>query len=98
LEVRTDDERNTTMADERMSLLELLRKAGADGGTDFLRTAVQVLAEALMDAEATELTELTGERTGEPSQVWPSHSASGSSHSAAPRPRDPAAPRSPSLP
>ncbi|HEY5473891.1 MAG TPA: hypothetical protein VIK32_11950, partial [Candidatus Limnocylindrales bacterium] len=31
-------ERNTTMADERMGLLELLRKAGPDGDTDFLRT------------------------------------------------------------
>ncbi len=44
------------MADERMGLLELLRKAGADGDVDFLREGVRALAEAVMEAEVTELT------------------------------------------
>jgi len=50
------------MADERMGLLELLRKAGTDGDADFLRAGAQVLAEALMEAE---ITELTGAPKGE---------------------------------
>jgi hypothetical protein len=33
------------MADERMSLLETLRKVSTDGDTDFLREGVRVLAE-----------------------------------------------------
>ena len=44
------------MADDRMSLLETMRKAGAEGDTDFLRQSVQALAEAVMEAEVTELT------------------------------------------
>ena len=32
------------MADERMGLLELLRKAGSDGDVDFLREGVRALA------------------------------------------------------
>jgi transposase-like protein len=44
------------MADDRMSLLEMMRKAGAEGDIDFLRQGVQVLAEAVMEAEVTELT------------------------------------------
>ncbi|MGO9205177.1 MAG: IS256 family transposase [Candidatus Limnocylindrales bacterium] len=44
------------MADERMGLLELLRKAGADGDVDVLREGVRVLAEAVMEAEVSELT------------------------------------------
>ncbi len=44
------------MADDRMALLATMRKAGAEGDTDFLRQGVQVLAEAVMEAEVTELT------------------------------------------
>ena len=33
------------MADQRMGLLELLRKAGSDGDVDFLREGVRLLAE-----------------------------------------------------
>ena len=44
------------MADDRMALLETMRKAGTDGDADFLRQSVQVLAEAVMEAEVTELT------------------------------------------
>src|SRR5450759_1960591 len=44
------------MAEDRMAVLELLRKASADGDVDFLREGVRVLAEALMEAEVTELT------------------------------------------
>ena len=44
------------MADDRMAVLDLLRKAGADGDTDFLREGVRILAEAVMEAEVTELT------------------------------------------
>jgi transposase-like protein len=44
------------MADDRMVLLETMRKAGTDGDADFLRQSVKVLAEAVMEAEVTELT------------------------------------------
>ena len=44
------------MADDRMSLLEMIRKAGTDGDADFLRQGVKALAEAVMEAEVTELT------------------------------------------
>ena len=51
------------MAEDRMALLEMLRKATADGDTDFLRAGVRVLAQAVMEAEVTELTGLPkGER------------------------------------
>ena len=54
------------MAEERMDVLALLRKAGADGDTDFLRAGVQALAEALMEVEVTELTGVPkGERAPE---------------------------------
>ena len=39
------------MAEDRMALLELLRKAGHEGDVDFLQQGVQVLAQALMEAE-----------------------------------------------
>jgi len=44
LESETDDERNTTMVEDRMAVLEMLRKLGADGDVDFLREGVRVLA------------------------------------------------------
>ncbi len=54
------------MADDRMSLPETMRKAIADGDTDFLREAVKALAEAVMEAEVTELTGVPhGERDPE---------------------------------
>jgi putative transposase len=66
LESETDDERNTTMAEDRMAVLEMLRKLGADGDVDFLREGVRVLAAALMEAEVTELTGVPkGERAPE---------------------------------
>ncbi len=34
-----------------MDLLEVLRRGGADGDVDFLREALQVLVEGIMDAE-----------------------------------------------
>lgn len=43
------------MARDRMALLGLVRKAGADGDVDFLREGVRVLAEALMDLEVKEV-------------------------------------------
>ena len=39
------------MVKERMDLLELLRKGGMDGDADFLREALRVLVEGIMDAE-----------------------------------------------
>ena len=39
------------MVKERMGLLELLRKGGMDGDVDFLREALRVLVEGIMDAE-----------------------------------------------
>ena len=39
------------MTKQSMDLLELLRKRGMDGDVDFLREALQVLVEGIMDAE-----------------------------------------------
>lgn len=39
------------MAKERMDVLELLRKRGMDGDVDFLRDALKVLVDGVMDAE-----------------------------------------------
>ena len=39
------------MVKERMDLLELLRKGGMDGDVDFLREALRVLVEEIMEAE-----------------------------------------------
>jgi transposase-like protein len=44
------------MADDRMAVLESVRKAIADGDVDFLREGVRVLAQAVMEAEVTDLT------------------------------------------
>ncbi len=54
------------MAEDRMAVLETVRKAIADGDVDFLREGVRVLAEGLMEAEVTELTGVPhGERDPE---------------------------------
>jgi len=36
---------------DRIALLELLRKCGVDGNVDFLKEALQVLVQSLMEAE-----------------------------------------------
>jgi transposase-like protein len=54
------------MADDRMALLETLRKATADGDVDVLREGVRILAQAIMEAEVSELTGVArGERDPE---------------------------------
>jgi hypothetical protein len=54
------------MAEDRMAVLDMLRKATADGNVDVLREGVRVLAEAIMEAEVSELTGLPkGERAPE---------------------------------
>jgi len=51
------------MAEDRMAVLDMLRKATADGDVDVLREGVRVLAEAIMEAEVSELTGVAkGER------------------------------------
>ncbi len=51
------------MATDRMAVLEMVRKAIADGDVDFLREGVRVLAQAVMEAEVSGLTGLAkGER------------------------------------
>jgi transposase-like protein len=51
------------MAENRMAVLETVRKAIAEGDVDFLREGIQVLAQAVMEAEVSELTGLPrGER------------------------------------
>jgi putative transposase len=44
------------MAEDRMALLEMLRKATAEGDTDFLREGVRILAQAVMEAEVSDIT------------------------------------------
>ena len=49
-----------------MDLLELLRKGGMDGDVDFLREALRVLVEGIMDAEVSARTGAEyGERSPE---------------------------------
>ena len=52
------------MAKNSMDLLEMLRKRGMDGDVDFLREALQVLVEGIMDAEVSaQIGALHGERS-----------------------------------
>ena len=54
------------MADDSMALLETLRKATAEGDVDVLREGVRMLAQAIMEAEVSELTGVPkGERDPE---------------------------------
>ena len=54
------------MADDRMPVLETIRKAMADGDVDFLREGVRLLAQAVMEAEVTSVTGVAhGERDPE---------------------------------
>ncbi len=54
------------MAEDRMAVLDMLRKASAEGNVDILREGVRVLAEAIMEAEVSELTGAAkGERAPE---------------------------------
>ena len=63
-------QRETTMAEDRMAVLETVRKAVAEGDADFLREGVRVLARAVMEAEVTELTGVPkGERDPERRQT-----------------------------
>ena len=62
------------MVKERMDLLELLRKGGMDGDVDFLREALRVLVEGIMDAEVSARTgaeygERSPERVTQPQRV-----------------------------
>jgi transposase-like protein len=67
------------MATDRMTLLEEIGKAAAHGDLDFLRTAVKVVAEALMELEVAaklgaeryeRTTERTGYRNGYRTRTW----------------------------
>jgi len=54
------------MTEDKMAVLEMLRKAMVDGDADVLREGVRVLAEALMEVEVTALTGVPkGERAPE---------------------------------
>lgn len=54
------------MADDSMALLETLRKMSGDGDVDVLREGVRLLAQAILEAEVTELTGVAkGERNPE---------------------------------
>ena len=54
------------MAEDRMAVLETVRKAISDGDVDFLREGLRVLTEAVMEAEVTEVTGVPhGERDPE---------------------------------
>ena len=54
------------MAEDRMAVLETLRKVITEGDADFLREGVRVLAQAVMEAEVTQLTGVPrGERDPE---------------------------------
>ncbi len=44
------------MAEDRMAVLDTVRKAIGHGDVDFLREGLRVLAQAVMEAEVTELT------------------------------------------
>ena len=67
------------MVKERMDLLELMRKRGVDGDVDFLREALRVLVEEIMDADVSLRTgagygernpERVTQRNGYRSRAW----------------------------
>ena len=67
------------MVKERMDLLELLRKGGMDGDVDFLREALRVLVEEIMEADVSSRTgagygernpERVTQRNGYRSRAW----------------------------
>ena len=67
------------MVKERMDLLELMRKRRVDGDVDFLREALRVLVEEIMDAEVSSRTgaeygercpERVTQRNGYRSRAW----------------------------
>ena len=63
------------MVKQRMDLLELLRKRGMDGDVDFLREALRVLVDGIMDAEVSaqigaQHGERSPERVGYRNRTW----------------------------
>ena len=59
------------MVKERMDLLELMRKRGVDGDVDFLREALRVLVEEIMEADVSSRTGAGyGERNPERVRSW----------------------------
>ena len=67
------------MVKERMDLLELMRKRGVDGDVDFLREALRVLVEEIMEADVSSRTgagygernpERVTQRNGYRSRAW----------------------------
>ena len=67
------------MVKERMGLLELMRKRGVDGDVDFLREALRVLVEEVMEADVSSRTgagygernpERVTQRNGYRSRAW----------------------------
>ncbi len=83
------------MADDSMSLLETLRKATAEGEVDVLREGVRILAQAIMEAEVSELTGLPkGERDPERRRACAPRCASSSRASVGCAPRPTCWPRS----
>ena len=82
------------MVKERMDLLELLHKGGMDGDVDFLREALRVLVEGIMDAEVSSRIgaeygerspERVTQRNGYRSRAWDPCRDDGSAHPEAPR-------------
>ena len=66
LDLQPTTRRDTTLADDRMAVLDTVRKAITTGDVDFLREGVRVLAQAVMEAEVSELTGAArGERSPE---------------------------------
>ena len=60
------------MVKERMDLLELLRKRGVEGDVDFLREALRVLVEEIMEAEVSSVFK-GGEKTYQRGGAKPYH-------------------------
>ena len=67
------------MVKERMDLLELMRKRGVDGDVDFVREALRVLVEEIMEADVSSRTgagygernpERVTQRNGYRSRAW----------------------------
>jgi hypothetical protein len=65
LELRPTRERDNHDGRGQEFVLDTVRKAIADGDVDFLGRGVRVPAQAVMEAEVTEVTELTGVPKGE---------------------------------
>ena len=74
--------RRTTVVKQSMDLLELLRKRGMDGDVDFLREALRVLVDGIMDAEVSAYRAIVPRQAGDDWAIGAAAGGVGADHRA----------------